>query len=189
MCTTGRHAAGTTAKEQTMTQILAVADRVPAIASNAFLADDVTVAGDVRLDEEVSVWFGSVLRADYAHIEVGAQTNIQDLTVVHTDENQPTIIGSRVTVGHRALLHGCRIDDDVLVGMGAIVMNGAHVGAGAVVAAGALVTEGTVVPAGMLAIGVPAKVIARELPPVPRKNVASYLRLAEQYRDARTISR
>lgn len=172
-----------------MPRILAVADRVPEIAPSAFLADDVTVTGDVRLGEQVSVWFGSVLRADYAHIEVGAQTNIQDLTVVHTDEDQPTIIGARVTVGHRALLHGCRIDDDVLVGMGAIVMNGAHIGVGAVVAAGALVTESTEVPAGMLAIGVPAKVVARDLPPVPRRNVASYLRLAEQYRSARIISR
>jgi carbonic anhydrase/acetyltransferase-like protein (isoleucine patch superfamily) len=171
-----------------MPRILTVAGITPRIAPTAFLADDVTVAGDVHLADEVSVWFGTVLRAEDAHIEIGAQTNLQDLTVVHTDEGQPTILGARVTVGHRALLHGCRIDDDVLVGMGAIVMNGAHVGAGAVVAAGALVTEGTEVPPGMLAIGVPAKVVERELPPVPRKNVASYLRLAAQYRDARDVS-
>lgn len=169
-----------------MARILTVDGRTPQIDPTVYLADDVTVAGSVTLGSGVSVWFGCVLRSENAWIEIGEDSNLQDLTVVHTDRDTPTVVGDRVTIGHRALLHGCRIDDDVLIGMGAIVMNRAHIGHGAVVAAGAVVTEDTVVPPGTLAVGIPAKVIERPLPPVPRPNVANYLALADLYRQARS---
>jgi carbonic anhydrase/acetyltransferase-like protein (isoleucine patch superfamily) len=115
---------------------------------------------------------------------VGEDTNLQDLTVAHTDEGVPTNIGARVTVGHRAILHGCTVEEDVLIGMGAIILNGARIGRGAVVAAGAVVREGMEVPAGTLAVGVPAKVLERPVPDVPRPNVANYLELARWYGEA-----
>lgn len=167
-----------------MASIITVGGRTPTIAPEAFLADNVTIAGSVTLAARVSVWFGCVLRSENAWIAVGEDSNLQDLTVVHTDRDTPTVIGARVTVGHRALLHGCRIDDDALIGMGAIILNRAHVGAGALVAAGAVVTEDMVVPAGTLAVGVPAKIIERTLPTPPWPNVANYLELADAYRQA-----
>lgn len=167
-----------------MATILRVGDREPRIADDVYLAPNATVAGDVELASGVSVWFGSVLRSERASITIGRDTNLQDLTVVHTDEGQPVEVGARVTVGHRVVLHGCTVGDDALIGMGAVVMNGARVGAGALVAAGAVVTEGTEIPAGTLAVGIPAKVLERPVPPVPRPNVASYLELAHTYRDA-----
>ena len=168
-----------------MANIITVAGRTPSVSPDAFLADDVTVAGSVDIAAGASVWFGCVLRSENAHIEIGQDSNLQDLTVVHTDRDTPTILGQRVTVGHRALLHGCAIDDDALIGMGAIVLNRAHVGQGALVAAGAVVTEGLVVPPGTMAVGVPARIIERELPAPPWPNVANYLELADAYRQAR----
>ena len=165
-----------------MARILTVDGQRPEIDPEAFVADGATVAGDVRLEAGVSIWFGCVLRSERSHIRIGRDTNIQDLTVVHTDEGRPTIVGERVTVGHRAILHGCDIEDDALIGMGAIILNGARVGAGALVAAGAVVREGMEVPAGSLAVGIPAKVLDRPVPEVPRPNVANYLELADLYR-------
>ncbi len=170
-----------------MPLILAVGGHQPSIDPAAFLAHDATVAGDVTLAAGVSVWFGAVVRSERAAVTVGADTNLQDHVIVHTDRDRSASIGARVTVGHRAILHGCTVADDVLVGMGAIVMNGAHIGEGAVVGAGAVVTEGTVVPARGLAVGIPAKVLDRAVPDVPRPNVASYLELAEFYRSARRL--
>jgi carbonic anhydrase/acetyltransferase-like protein (isoleucine patch superfamily) len=109
--------------------------------------------------------------------------------VVHTDPEFPVTIGDRVTVGHRAILHGCTVEDDALIGMGAVVLNGAVIGAGAIVGAGAVIREGMEVPPRTLAVGVPAKVLDREVPPPPRPNVASYLTLAERYRDAAPVER
>ena len=167
-----------------MPTILTVNDRTPSVHEQAFLAETAVVAGDVELAAGVSVWFGTVIRSEHERVTVGADTNIQDLTAVHTDPSAPVMIGERVTVGHRSVLHGCTVEDDVLIGMGAVVMNGARVGRGALVAAGAVVTEGTEIPPMSLAVGVPAKVIDRPVPEVPRANVASYLALAEQYRQA-----
>ena len=170
-------------------RILRVNDRTPAIAETAFLADGVTVAGDVQLAEGVNVWFGCVLRSEYETISVGADTNIQDLTVVHADPGFPTVVGERVTVGHRVVLHGCTIEDDVLVGMGAVVMNGAVIGARSVVGAGAVVTEGTEVPPDSLVVGVPAKVLeGKDVPPAPRPNVEVYRYNAALYVDAEELS-
>jgi carbonic anhydrase/acetyltransferase-like protein (isoleucine patch superfamily) len=131
------------------------------------------------------VWYGSVLRAELAPIAIGPDSNVQDNSVIHTDHGFPVTLGARVTVGHRVVLHGCTVEDDVLVGMGAVIMNGAVVGEGAVVGAGAVVTEGTVVPPRTIAVGVPAKILDRDVPPVPRPNVAGYVYLAQVHRDAR----
>ncbi len=170
-----------------MPRILSVSGHTPRLDPDAFVAPGATVAGDVTLAAGVSVWFGCSVRAEASPVSIGRDTNLQDLTVVHTDADYPTTVGERVTVGHRAVLHGCRIEDDVLIGMGAIVLNGAHVGAGAVVAAGAVVREGAEIPPMTLAVGVPAAVKERPVPDVPRPNVANYLGLADAYRSATVV--
>lgn len=106
-----------------------------------------------------SVWYNAVLRADMAPIRIGAESNIQDLCVVHVDEGVPCTVGTRVGVGHRAILHGCEVEDGCLVGMGAILLNGVRVGTGSVIGAGAVLTEGMEVPPGSLVLGVPGRVV------------------------------
>jgi carbonic anhydrase/acetyltransferase-like protein (isoleucine patch superfamily) len=129
------------------------------IHSTAYIAPNATIIGDVRIAAEASVWFGCVLRGDNEPIEIGPRTNVQDLTVIHTDEGIPCILGAGVTVGHRVVLHGATIEDGALIGIGAIVLNGATVGREALIGAGALVTEGQVIPPRRLALGVPARVV------------------------------
>jgi carbonic anhydrase/acetyltransferase-like protein (isoleucine patch superfamily) len=131
----------------------------PTIHPSTFIAPTAVVLGDVTLEANASVWYTSVLRGDMAPITIGASSNIQDGTVVHVDEGIPCHIGARVGVGHRAILHGCVVEDDCLVGMGSILLNGVHVGTGSVVAAGAVLTEGMVVPPGSLVMGVPGRVV------------------------------
>ena len=131
---------------------------VPTIPETAWIADTATVRGDVTLGEDVSVWFGAVLRGDEAPIRVGDESNVQDGAVLHVSANFPCKVGKRVTIGHRAIVHGCTIEDNVLIGMGAIVLDGAHIGHGAVIGAGALVAPGMNVPPNTLVLGVPAKV-------------------------------
>ena len=114
--------------------------------------------GDVTLGAHASVWYGAVLRGDMAAIVVGERTNLQDGTIVHVDEGLPTRIGARVGVGHRAILHACTVEDDCLIGMGSVLLNGVHIGTGSVVAAGAVVPEGARVPPGSLVVGVLARV-------------------------------
>ena len=135
--------------------------RAPAIAIHptAFIAPGAVVLGEVTLGANASVWYGCVLRADMDRIVVGEATNVQDGTVVHVDAGRPALIGARVGIGHRAVIHGCTIEDECLVGMGSILLNGAHVGSGSVIAAGAVVTEDTIVPAGSLVMGVPGRVV------------------------------
>ena len=162
--------------------LITVAGKTPQVHESAFVAEGAVVAGDVRLGARSSVWFGCVLRSEVEAITIGEETNVQDLTVVHTDPGSPVVLGDRVSVGHRAVLHGCTIEDDVLVGMGAIVLNGAHIGAGALVGAGAVVTQGTQVPPGAMVLGVPGKVVSRPAPGPPYPNVAAYLMLADAYR-------
>ena len=127
-----------------------------------WIAPTATVIGKVTLGEGVGIWFGAVLRGDGEAITVGADSNLQEHVVVHTDPGYPATIGIGCTIGHRAIIHGCTIGNNVLIGMGAIILNGAVIGDNSLVGAGALVTEGKVIPPGSLVIGSPAKV-ARQL--------------------------
>jgi len=129
----------------------------PTLGAGAWAAPSADLIGDVRLGERASVWFGAVIRADNTPILVGAESNVQDGAVGHSDPGAPLTIGARVTVGHQAILHGCTIGDQALIGMGARVLNGAVIGANSLVGAGALVTEGKVFEAGMLIVGAPAR--------------------------------
>lgn len=164
-----------------MSHLITVQGVAPDVARAAFIAPNATVAGDVVIGEGTSVWFGCVVRTELAPVRIGAQCNLQDLTIVHTDEGVPATLGDRVTVGHRALLHGTTVHDDALIGMGAVLLNGSVIGEGAVVAAGAVVREGFEVPPWTLAVGVPATIVEKPVPEAPRKNVANYRRFADWY--------
>jgi carbonic anhydrase/acetyltransferase-like protein (isoleucine patch superfamily) len=131
----------------------------PRIDPEAFVAPTAVVVGAVTLGPQASVWYGAVLRADAEVIEIGAGSNVQDGSTLHSDPGFPLVVGTGVTVGHRVVLHGARVEDDVLVGMGSIVMNGAVIGSGSIVAAGAVVTQGKQFPPGSVIAGVPAKVV------------------------------
>ena len=124
-----------------------------------WVAPDAMVIGDVRLSPGVGIWFGAVLRGDQEPIVVGADSNVQEHSVFHTDHGFPLTVGAGCTIGHRAILHGCTIGDNVLVGMGAIVLNGARVGRDCLIGAGAMVTEGKEIPPGSLVLGMPGKVV------------------------------
>lgn len=128
----------------------------PRIGEGVFLAPTAVLVGDVRVGDRANIWFGAVLRGDASHIEIGAECSIQDTAVIHCAEGLPTVIGQRVVVGHGAMLEGCVIEDQALIGMGAIVLQRARVGAGAMVAAGAVVSERARVAAEVLVAGVPA---------------------------------
>jgi carbonic anhydrase/acetyltransferase-like protein (isoleucine patch superfamily) len=158
----------------------------PEVSESAWLAASASLIGRVTIGARSSVWFTAVLRGDMDRIVVGADSNLQDGVVVHADPGFPVSVGDRVSVGHRAVLHGCVIDDDVLIGMGAVVLNGAHVGTGSMVAAGAVVLEGTRVPPGTLMAGVPAKArrqLSDEERAGVRDNAAAYVLLAASYAD------
>jgi carbonic anhydrase/acetyltransferase-like protein (isoleucine patch superfamily) len=131
----------------------------PGIDPSAFVARGAVVLGNVRLGRESSVWYNSVIRGDAERIEVGDGSNIQDLSMIHADPGFPCLLGARVTVGHRAILHGCTVEDDCLVGMGAILLNGVRVGRGSVIGAGAMVPEGLHIPPESVVLGVPGKVV------------------------------
>jgi carbonic anhydrase/acetyltransferase-like protein (isoleucine patch superfamily) len=134
----------------------------PTVEDGAWVADNATVLGDAEIGAGSGVWFGAVVRADTESIRIGRDTNIQDNCVLHADPGAPLTVGDRVSIGHVAVLHGCTVESDVLIGMGAVLMNHARIGSGSLVAAGAVVVEGTVVPPGSLVAGVPGKV-RREL--------------------------
>ena len=139
---------------------LYVLDNVaPTLSEGAWAAPSADLIGDVRLGHRASIWFGAVIRADNTPILIGEESNIQDGAVGHSDPGAPLTIGTRVTVGHQAILHGCTIGNQTLVGMGARILNGAVIGANSLVGAGALVTEGKVFEPGMLIVGAPARVI------------------------------
>ena len=169
-----------------MPSLITVGGKTPQVDPSAFVADNAVLAGDVVVGERASVWFGCVVRSEVERITIGAESNIQDLTVMHTDPGSPVVLGDRVSVGHRAVLHGCTIEDDVLVGMGAVVLNGAVVGRGALIGAGAVVTQGMQVPPGAVVVGVPAKVLSKPAPEPPYPNVAGYLMLSDAYREAQS---
>ena len=131
----------------------------PAIHPTARLAENVSIIGDVSLAEQVSIWYGAVLRGDAGSIRIGADSNVQDNCVLHGEYRQALTVGERVTVGHGAILHGCTVEDGALIGMGATVLDRAVIGAGSVVGAGALVPAGKVIPPRSLVVGVPGKVV------------------------------
>jgi carbonic anhydrase/acetyltransferase-like protein (isoleucine patch superfamily) len=144
--------------------IYQLGDDVPRLHATAWVADNATVIGRVALGEGSSVWYGAVLRGDNDDITLGARSNIQDGSVLHTDHGKPLSIGDDVTVGHQVMLHGCCVGSGSLIGIQAVVLNGAKIGRHSIVGAGALVTEGKEFPDGVLIVGSPAKVV-RELTP------------------------
>ena len=170
----------------------AIVDRylalLPTFGARVFVAPGAAVAGDVRLADDVSVWYGCVLRGDLAPISVGARTNVQDGSVLHVADDGPCSVGADVIVGHRAMLHACRVEDACLIGMQATVLDDAVIGAGSVVGAGAVVTQRTVIPPRSLVLGVPAKVVktlTEKEEAFHRAHAAKYVRLKENYlRDA-----
>jgi gamma-carbonic anhydrase len=158
----------------------------PTIHSSAWVVPGATVLGDVILEEESSVWYGAVLRGDINRIIVGPRSNVQDNAVIHVDTGYPTTIGELVTIGHTAVVHACTIDNEVLVGMGSIILDDVEVGARSIIGANALVTMGTKIPPGSLVLGSPAK-IRRELALDEQKDIArwawSYVESAKKYRE------
>ncbi|MBA2548354.1 MAG: gamma carbonic anhydrase family protein [Burkholderiaceae bacterium] len=160
--------------------------RVPRIHPSAYVFDTATVIGTVILGARVSIWPYATLRGDNEPIEIGADSNVQESCVLHTDPGVPLIIGRSVTIGHQVMLHGCTIGDGSLIGIQSVILNGAVIGPNCLIGAGALVTEGKHIPEGSLVIGSPAKVV-RQLAPSDiermRSNTESYVQRAIAYRD------
>jgi len=166
---------------------MSLGGRSPTINPGAWSADNATIIGSVTLQARASVWYASVLRADGDAITVGADSNIQDGCVLHADPGFPVEVGERVSVGHRAILHGCHIGDESLIGMGAVVLNGARIGPGCLVAAGAVVLEDATFEPGTLIAGVPAKA-RRQLTDDERTGIRAnserYLNLVRAHQEA-----
>jgi carbonic anhydrase/acetyltransferase-like protein (isoleucine patch superfamily) len=164
--------------------LYAIGGITPKLAESAWAAPSADLIGDVRLAEGSSVWFGAVIRADNTPILVGHDSNIQDGAVGHSDPGAPLTIGARVTIGHQAIVHGCTISDDCLIGMGARILNGAVLGPECLVGAGALITEGKAFDGGSLIVGVPARVIRQlsdEEKAAIRVSAAHYAEKAARY--------
>ena len=158
------------------------------IDSTAYVHPTAVVLGDVTLGARVSVWPTAVLRGDSDTIVIGADSNVQDGAVIHVDEGVPTRVGNRVAIGHRAIVHGATIDDDVLIAMGAVLLNGVHVGSGSIIGAGAVLPEGKRIPENLLVIGVPGRIVRQttnEERERIKRTVDAYLDLSEQYRKGR----
>ena len=162
-------------------------DTGPRIHPSAWVAPGATVVGDVTLAEEASVWFSAVLRGDINRIVIGPRSNIQDGAIIHLSDDFPCLIGELVTVGHGAIVHACTVDDEVLVGMGAIILDGAEIGARSIIGANSLVTTSTKIPPGSLVVGSPAKVV-RQLSLPDQKSIAhwalKYVENAKYFRDS-----
>jgi len=164
--------------------ILPYGDKTPSIHPSAFVAPTAVIIGDVEIAEGASVWFGAVLRGDLAPIRIGARTNIQDNCTLHVDADTPTTIGAGVTIGHNAVVHGCTIEADCLVGMGALVLNRARICTGSIIAAGAVVRQDCVIGSGQLAAGTPAtikKPLSTAAAATIQEAAAHYCELAEWY--------
>ena len=156
----------------------------PRIAPDAYVAADATVVANVEIGPEASVWHQAVLRGDVAHVILGAQSNVQDGAVVHTADDLPAIIGKLVTVGHKAIVHACTVEDEVLVGMGSIILDGARIGTRSIIGANATVKQGMEVPPGSLVLGTPAKIV-RTLSEAEQDEIKMwalrYVRLSREY--------
>ena len=162
--------------------VVALGQDRPSVSGTAFVAPGALLIGRVRIGAEASIWYGAVLRADRDTIVIGERSNVQDGCVLHTDPGLPLSVGSQVTIGHNATLHGCIVEDLVLLGMGAILLNGARVGRHSIIAAGTVLAEGQQVPEGVLVAGVPGKV-RRDLSEAERaainRNAATYVELSQ----------
>jgi len=160
----------------------------PEVPDSCWIGPNAVVIGNVHLGQQVGIWYNAVVRADTAPITIGDQTNIQDGCVLHVDPDEPIVIGQRVSVGHNAIVHSCTVGDDVLVGMGSTILNGAVVGSNTLIAAGALVLSNARIPAGSLVAGVPAKV-RRNLTDVEllsiKRNAARYLQAIDEHATGR----
>lgn len=149
----------------------------PTIHETAFIAEGAIVKGNVSIGADCGIWYHTTIRADREKIKIGTGSNVQDNCVVHVDEEYPVVIGEYVTVGHGAVVHGCTIGNNSLIGMGAIILNGARIGKNCIVGAGALITQNTIIPDNSLVIGSPAKVIRS----VTHDEAASNMRNAKEY--------
>lgn len=152
-------------------------EKEPVCKNNVFVAENATLIGEVILEENSSVWFNTVIRADRGYVKIGKGSNIQDNSTVHVDYEHPVEVGENVTVGHNVILHGCRVGNNSLIGMGAIILDGAEIGENTIVGAGSLITSGKKIPSGVLCLGSPAKVI-REL---SQEEIDSIKRSSEHY--------
>ncbi|KAB3527672.1 gamma carbonic anhydrase family protein [Alkaliphilus serpentinus] len=159
--------------------IKALKNRIPEIHESCFVAETADIIGDVKIGENSSIWYKAVIRGDDQNITIGKNTNIQDNAVIHISHLYSTIIGDHVTIGHSAIVHACKVGNNTLIGMGAIILDGAEVGDDTIIGAGSLVPPGKKIPSGVLAVGSPAKVI-RELTDEEKK---SLLISAEKYVD------
>jgi carbonic anhydrase/acetyltransferase-like protein (isoleucine patch superfamily) len=169
-----------------MTGIIPYKDRIPKLHETVFVADGAKIIGDVEIGEHCGIWFNAVVRGDVNFIHIGSRTNIQDNSVLHvTSKTAPLNIGSDITIGHNAVLHGCTIEDFCLIGMGAIVMDRAYIHRHSMVAAGAIVLEGFDVPEGMLVAGIPAKVkraLTEEEMQFIRQSAVNYVDYVQAYK-------
>jgi len=166
-----------------MASIIEFKDKKPKVGKKVFLAEGSRLIGDVKIGEDSSVFYNAVLRGDIAPIVVGKQTNIQDNVSIHVSTDVPVKIGNRVTIGHNAVIHSCTIDDDVLIGMGAIVMDGVHIKKNCIVGAGALVPQGREFPPGSLIVGAPAHIsraVSEEEMHRVREGVERYLAVKDE---------
>ncbi len=163
----------------------------PEIKETSFIAPNASLIGRVRIGEKSSVWFNTVLRGDMENISIGDESNIQDLSMGHADPGFPLIVGNRVTIGHHCVVHGCRIEDDCLIGMGAIIMNGVKIGRGSIIGAGAVLLEGMEVPEFSMVVGSPAnvrKTYDESILENIRESAQIYVKRSISYREQNTVA-
>lgn len=157
----------------------------PIISENTYISESVDIIGNVQVEDNVNIWFGTRLRGDMNKIVIGENSNIQENSVIHVDSKSPCIIGKNVTIGHGAIIHGCNISDNVLIGMGSIILNDAKIGKNTIIGAGSLITQGKSFPEGVLILGNPAKVV-RELTDAEiesiQRSADNYVKLSEKYK-------
>lgn len=161
-------------------------DKKPVVNSESFIAENVVLVGDVTIEKDVNIWYGTVLRGDINCIKVGEGSNIQENSTVHVEERYAAIIGKNVTIGHNCVIHGCTIGNNSLIGMGSIILNGAEIGESTLIGAGSMVTGGKKIPSGVLCMGSPAKVV-RELTEEEilslKQSAENYINLSKEYKE------
>ena len=167
--------------------IKAFKEKVPNVHESCFVASNAVIIGGVTLEKDANVWFSAVIRGDSENITIGEGSNIQDCAVLHCDHGFPLTVGRNVTVGHSAVIHGCNLGDNVMIGMHATLLNGCIIGEGSIIGAGALVREGQVIPPNSLVVGVPAKVVretsAEQVEGIIN-NAQHYVEIAKEYKEA-----